>query len=265
MDPYLEGRRIWPDVHHRLIAAIGDTLATQVAPGYFVAIEERAYIVEVDQQEFVGVPDAAIIAATAQGEPSRGGGTATAVAVAAQVVTLPVYDRVREGYLEIRDAVTHEVVTAIEVLSPTNKIPGEGRRQYEAKRQHTLHTFTNLVEVDLLRGGEPMQMTPVPAADYRILVAAGWESPRALLYAFSLRQAIPDVPVPLRQGEQDAVLSVGPILAEVYDRARYDLRLDYRLPPPEPTLSQENAAWVEELLRARGLRAESGGNRAAGP
>jgi hypothetical protein len=278
MDPYLEGHNVWPGVHHRLITAIGDDLASQVAPRYYVDIEQRTYIVEVDREEFLGRPDVAIItapsevkpvgdltwrahgeedrltiAAPLEMEPVGEGGVATAVASVPQTVTLPLFEEVREGYLEIRDAQTHEVVTVIEVLSPTNKVPGEGRREYEAKRRHVLHTLTNLVEIDLLRAGEPMEMRPTPKSDYRILVRAGWEPARARVYAFSLRQPLPEVTVPLRQGEKEPLLALGRLLSEVYDRARYDLRLDYRY-PPEPPLATEDLLWADELLYAAGRR-----------
>jgi len=36
-----------------------------------------------------------------------------------------------------------------------------------------LSTLTNLVEIDLLRGGKPMVMQPPPQGDYHILVKAG--------------------------------------------------------------------------------------------
>jgi hypothetical protein len=255
MDPYLEGRRVWPDVHLRLIAGIAEALAPQVAPSYFVAAEERTYIVEVDRQEFVVYPDAAVIASSREAAAPRGGGAATAVAGATQPVTLPLYERIVERYLEIRLAQTHEVVTTIEVLSPTNKDPGEGRKEYESKRRHVLQTLTNFVEIDLLRTGEPMAMEPKPQIDYRILVARGWERPRGALYPVNMRQPLPDVPVPLRQGEAEALLPLGKLLAEVYDRARYDLRLDYRV-PPGPELSPEDTVWADELLRAGGLRTQ---------
>jgi hypothetical protein len=168
-------------------------------------------------------------------------------------VNLPFFEKVREGYLEIRDARTHTVVTVIEVLSPSNKAPGAGRDEYESKRRQVLATVTNLVEIDLLRAGEPMEMQPLSKSDYRILVRAGWERPRARLYAFSVREAIPEVPVPLQRGEKEVVLAVGKLLSEIYDRARYDIRLNYRQ-PPEPPLAPEDAAWADELLRAKGLR-----------
>lgn len=168
---------------------------------------------------------------------------------------LPIFERVREGYLEIHDAQTHEVVTAIEVLSPMNKIPGAGRQEYEAKRRQTLLTLTTLVEIDLLRGGRPMEMEPIPQGDYRILVAPGWERPSARLLAFDMRQPLPEVSVPLRPEEQAARLPLGALLADLYDRARYDLSIDYHLPPPVPPLSSEDSAWIDEVLRACGLRA----------
>jgi Protein of unknown function (DUF4058) len=114
--------------------------------------------------------------------------------------------------------------------------------------------MTSLVEIDLLRAGEPMEMEPLPESDYRVLVGCGWERPKARLYAFGLRQALPVVPLPLSEGENEAQLPLGQLLAEVYDEARYDLRLDYRPAPPDPPLSPEDAAWVEDLLREKQLR-----------
>jgi uncharacterized protein DUF4058 len=253
MDPYLEERNIWPDVHHRLITAIGDELVPQVAPDYFVAVEQRTYVMAVDRQELIARPDAAIIVAPTEARGRTA--LATAVPTTVQTVLLPQFEEIREGYLEIRDTRTHEVVTAIELLSPTNKMPGEGRDKYEAKRRHVLQTLTNLVEIDFLRGWAPMEMEPDPRNDYRIVVAPGWGRPMARLHAVSVRQPLPDVLVPLREGEAEAVLPLGKLLAEVYDRARYDLRLDYRV-PPEPELSPEDATWADELLRAGGLRTQ---------
>jgi len=145
------------------------------------------------------------------------------------------------------------VVTAIEILSPSNKAPGEGREAYEEKRRQVLSTRTNLIEIDLLRGGKPMEMQPLPQGDYRILIRAGWERPQARLYACSIRQALPEVPVPLRRGEPEARLPLGQLLADIYTRAHYDLRLDYSQ-PPEPPLSPLDAAWTDTLLRAQELR-----------
>jgi Protein of unknown function (DUF4058) len=216
MDPYLETRTIWPDLHLRLIAGIGDALAAQVGPNYYVRVEQRTYV--------------------------------------AETVLLPRLETIREGYLEIRDAGTHAVVTAIELPSPTNKMLGEGRRKYEEKRQEILLTATSLVEIDLLRGGQPMAMEPIPEEAYRILVAPGWERPRARLTVFGIRSPLPELSVPLRRGEAEPHVGLAAMLASLYDRARYDVSVDYRLLPPEPPLSPEDAAWMDELLPAAGLR-----------
>jgi hypothetical protein len=195
----------------------------------------------------------AIITVLTEARAASEAETATAVASVAQTVVLPQFEEVRERYLEIRDVQTHAVVTAIEMLSPSNKAPGGGREAYEEKRRQVLSTLTNLVEIDLLRGGKPMEMQPLPQGDYRMLVRAGWERPQARLYACSVRQALPQVPVPLRRGEPEARLPLGVLLADIYARARYDLRLDYRQ-PPEPPLSPRDAAWADALLPGKGLR-----------
>ena len=253
MDPYLERRNVWPDVHSALIVATRDALAPQVAPAYYVAIEARTYIVALDSAEFIGRPDVAIITAPMAAQPAGEAGTATAVASGAQAVVLPQFEEVHERYLEIRAVQTHAVVTALEILSPSNKAPGEGRTAYEEKRRQVLATLTNLVEIDLLRGGKPMEMQPLPQSDYRMLVRAGWERPQARLYVCNVRQPLPEISVPLRRGEQEARLLLGLLLADIYARAHYDLRLDYRQ-PPEPPLSPPDAAWADALLHTRGLR-----------
>jgi hypothetical protein len=97
---------------------------------------------------------------------------------------------------------------------------------------------------------------PLPPSDYRILVAAGWERPEGRFYAFGLRDAIPTIRIPLREGETEPLLSLAECLSESYDAARYHMRAYYHLPAPAPPLSPEDAAWTDELLRARGLRAD---------
>jgi hypothetical protein len=253
MDPYLERRSVWPDVHNAFIVAMRDALAPQVAPTYYVAIEERTYIVALDSAELVGRPDVAIISPLMEQQPAGAADAATTVASMPQTVVLPQFEEVHEWYLEIHDVQTHAVVTAIEMLSPSNKTPGAGREAYEEKRRQVLSTLTNLVEIDLLRAGKPMEMQPPPQGDYCILVRAGWERPRARLYTCSIRQALPEVSVPLRRGEQEARLPLGTLLADMYARAHYDLRIDYHQ-PPEPPLSPSDTAWADVLLRSKGLR-----------
>jgi len=57
----------------------------------------------------------------------------------------------RHTFLEIRDCDNRQLVTVLELLSPSNKRPGPDREQYLAKRQQLLASSVHLVELDLLR------------------------------------------------------------------------------------------------------------------
>ncbi|MFQ5859609.1 MAG: DUF4058 family protein, partial [Anaerolineae bacterium] len=249
----LERPTIWPDVHFELIRAIRATLVPKVAPRYYLGVEERIYVLAVDPHTFVGRPDVAAIDLSHAPSLAPAGSSSAAVLERPMTVELPVPDRVRERYLEVRDATTHEVVTSIEVLSPTNKQTGEGRQQYERKRQQVLDSLTSLVEIDLLRAWEPMPMHPIPSSHYRLLVSRGWERPKAQLYPFNLNEPIPEIPIPLRAAEEEPTLALSALLTKVYDEVRYDLRIDYTA-EPEPPLDPAVAAWSHELLQEAGRR-----------
>jgi len=255
MDPYLERPSLWLDVHLELIRAIRAALVPKVAPRYYVAVEERTYIVAADPRTFVGRPDVSAVSPSIDSgyglpevSPMTPAGAPTVAVLEGPVtVQLPVLDQIRQRYLEVRDGETHEVVTVLEVLSPTNKRSGQDRRRYERKRQEVLDSLTNLVEIDLLRAWEPMPMRWLPTSHYRILVSRGWERPEAQLYPFNVPEPIPEIPVPLRAGEEEPTLALGELLAQIYDQVRYDLRIDYTT-EPEPPLDQAVAAWSHDLL-----------------
>ena len=169
-------------------------------------------------------------------------------------VRVPLPDEVRETYLEVRATGTDYVMTVLEILSPTNKRPGRGRRIYEDKRLDVLATRTHLVEIDLIRTGEPMPILDNgSASQYRILVSRGDCRPNATLYAFGVRQAIPPFPLPLKPEDQEPSVDMGSLLHELYDRASYDLRLNYQ-GEPAPPLSAEDTLWADQLLHRQGLR-----------
>jgi hypothetical protein len=250
MDPYLEHPALWPGVHNGLIAALQLSLAPQLRPRYYVAIEERLYITEPDQRVFVGRPDLAVIGQPVAGTVLKPTPSASSVLT----VQVPVPDEVRETYLEVRETRTDYVLTVLEILSPTNKRPGRGRRLYEDKRMEVLASRTHLVEIDLVQAGEPMPiMGDGRASAYRMLVSRGDCRPNATLYAFGVRQSIPPFSLPLKPTDQEPTIDLGQILHDLYDRASYDLRLDYK-GDPVPPLPTAEAVWADELLRQKGLR-----------
>ncbi|MFZ5916007.1 MAG: DUF4058 family protein [Chloroflexota bacterium] len=254
MDPYLERPDLWPDVHNRLIVSLADELAPRLRPRYYVAIEERTYLAGPEELLFSGRPDVAVV-----DEPRVAYETATAVGVAALEVVpveLPLPDYVRETYLQVRAVETDKVITVIEILSPSNKRPGEGRNLYEHKRLLLLGTLTHLVEIDLLRAGEPMTMTvrgDVPPGHYRILISHAEKRPTGDLLAFSVRRPIPAFRLPLQKGDEAPLVDLNQLLHALYDRAGYDLRVDYRA-EADPPLEGEDAAWAGELLRQASRR-----------
>jgi hypothetical protein len=248
MDPYLERPDLWPDVHNSLVAAVSDALSPLVRPRYVVALEERTYIDQGAEVVLVGRPDAAVVE-TGTGSSVRAGITARAAAAAVLEVEVP-GGQGRETFLEVRAAADGEGVTVIEVPSPSNKRPGEGRNDYLRKRGSILSSLTSLVEIDLLRAGERMPLLqPWPDAGYGILVSRGWKRPRAHLLAFSLRDAMPSFPVPLREKEDEPIVELGALWHALYDRASYDLRVDYR-GEADPPLAPVDRDWAQGRIAA---------------
>jgi hypothetical protein len=64
--------------------------------------------------------------------------------------------------IEIRDTRQRELVTAMAILSPTNK-RGEGRREFVTKRQRLLLSAVHLIEIDLLHMGTGTELRAIPS------------------------------------------------------------------------------------------------------
>lgn len=247
MDPYLEHPALWPDVHNSLIAAIRDELAPRLAPRYFIGLERRTYLLKPDDVVFIGRPDIAVVP---HQEPQKHSPLPLA-ATGVIEVEVPMNDQVSENYLEIHEVISGNLVTVLELLSPVNKLHSRGRLDYEDKRDYVLRSRTHLVEIDLLRAGEPMALASPPVrSDYRILLSRWSQRPRGELYAFNVRQAIPTFSLPLLPGDAEPVVDLGAILHALYERARFDLRLDYDQ-PPVPPLPETDAAWATALIATK--------------
>ena len=246
MDPYLEHPSIGPDLHLELIRASRATLAPAVAPNYYVAVEERAYLIATDEERFVGRPDVAVVEIA-----DSAGGASTAILDAPVTVTLPEPEEVTERFLEVKDTKSHKVITVIEILSPTNKTHPEGREKYLKKREQVVGSTTGLVEIDLLRAGDPMPMKPAPESHYCCMVSRSWERYQAKFYPFNVQDKIPLIPIPLRKTEEEPLLDFGVLLAQIYDQVRYDLRVNYSL-KPVPPLDGAASTWAQDLVDSRG-------------
>jgi len=250
IDPFIEGQE-WEDFHARFNTAISDAIAVQVQPRYVVRVERRVYV-ELPQEhdENPRRPDVVVTYST-DAPAIDSGRTRLATATLPLPALIPMPEERRESYLVVRDRETLEVVTVIETLSPANKRrDGAGRREYRHKREIVLESHSHLVELDFLRGGvrAPMSST-YPLGDYFAMVSRAERRPHAEVYAWSLRDILPTIMLPLRLDDADVPLDLQQVYESVYDRARYDLSLD-RTRTLSPPLDDANNAWMRGLLTA---------------
>jgi hypothetical protein len=147
-------------------------------------------------------------------------------------------------------------VASIAFLTPSNKDAGSVcHGLYLEKRSSALHQGLHWIEIDLLRGGQrpPMPVAVPPGTDYLAYIAQatpeGW---RHLLYSWKASEPFPLLPIPL-MGSDQATLDLGACFGEAYDRSAADLEVNYTA-APSPALSPDNSAWVDQLLRQKGLR-----------
>jgi hypothetical protein len=148
------------------------------------------------------------------------------------------------AFLEIWKGRARAVVTVIELLCPANK--GRYHEQYLLKRRMVLTSSAELVEVDLLRGGQPMPTPGRPECDYSVLVSRAAERPRTEFWPISLRESLPVVPIPLRAPDPDVTLNLQALLHKVYDTGHY-ARYIYDK-PPQPSLTPDNDAWASQFV-----------------
>ncbi len=249
VDPFIEGQR-WPDFHTTFITILREMLMPRVRPRYVVEVQEYLYLArdEEDPDRLVE-PDLALVDAADRwtAELPESGGTALAVKPA--IHTLPVPKRFRQAYLTIRNREFQNVVTVIEVLSPWNKAAGQGRTEYLVKRANLLLTPAHLVELDLLRGGRRLATRePLEPADYYAFVCRKERLPSAEVYAWTLQQPLPPIPIPLAGEDPDVVLDLQAAFTTTYDRAGYDYSLNYRR-HVDPPLAPDLAEWAQTLLK----------------
>ncbi len=256
MDPYIEGCGLWEDFHHALIEDIKNALSENVPERYAVRTGERCYVVLAESQEekkHSFKPDVGVTAAGAEPIVSSSGGTAVAEAVDALPLTMRAFvtTEYQETFIEIyTDEPQRRLVTSIEVLSPTNKRRGTpGWDLFLRERRGLLLGTANVVEIDLLRGGERMPMLdPWPNSPYTLLVARKLFAPSCKVWRAHYRHPLPAIPVPLAHPDPDVWLRLQPMVETIYSRSRYHRSIDYSrgLDPPLPP---DDATWLEQEVR----------------
>ncbi len=151
-------------------------------------------------------------------------------------------------------------MTAIEVLSPDNKAAGgPAGIPYPPQAARNIGAGgTNLVEIDLLRAGEPtVRVSRERLATLRpwhYLVAVRRRLPaRQAVYPIPLARRLPRVAVPLAEEDHDVVLDLQTVFTRCWEEGPYPELLQYDGPPPG-TLTPDETRWCEDMLRQAGLR-----------
>jgi hypothetical protein len=251
MDPYLEGSE-WSSVHVALSAEIARQLAPKVRPKYIVRTARR-FVTEMPEDIAVTAgdlyPDVSVAEAASLQEM---GANPVAIAPAPLHMATVMPGQVPHVSIEIRDVAQRQLVTAIELLSPTNK-RGEGYQEYLDRRRRLLYSTAHLIEIDLLRRGHrvPMQQ-PLPPAPYFIFLSRAERRPIVEVWPMQFNMRLPVIPVPLLAEDPDVALDIQLALDTVYDAFNYDLSLDYTRPAEIPLVGQA-AAWAAAQLRQSGI------------
>ena len=114
-----------------------------------------------------------------------------------------------------------ELVTLVELTSPSNKA-GWDRNDFVARRAELLKRPIHLVELDFLLEGQRLPMRgSMPAADFFAIVSRVEDRPRADVYAWTLRDPLPTIAIPLAAADPDVALSLAVPSATAYERSRY--------------------------------------------
>lgn len=264
MDPYLEAPDIWPDLHDALAGGIRSQLNETLPAPYYARVEMRQElgIIEEPGDRQRLIPDVVVASRpTAAPQPaSEGGPIATLTRrETSRAIRLRVHiEPIRHLFVEIRDPSRgHKLITLIEILSPSNKRSGPDRVAYESKQHEIIGSDANLIELDFLRGGKRIlpdlalrttidRLKPPPA--YVVLSNRAWRRGQWVdydVYPIGLRDQLPCIAIPLKEGEDEIPLDLQYVFDRAYDTGPYRRgAVDYAGPVPAPALDEADAAWA---------------------
>lgn len=250
MDPYLEHRDFFPDLHASLITYMREALQRQLPAGYHAAIGQRVWV-DVEQREI----ESDVHIRRSPGKASSSVAVAEPGAGRKVVIEVP-HDERRETFIEIRRTGAR-IVTTIEILSRSNKTAGRpGRELYPRKQREVLASQSHLVEIDLLREGQ--HTTAVPLEElrvecwpyhYHVCVHRYDRFEQFVVYPFEVRERMPAIDVPLLPSDNEISLDLQAVFDRTYEAAAYERELDYRS-DPEPPFDAEATAWLRERIVA---------------
>ncbi|MEK6257921.1 MAG: DUF4058 family protein [Planctomycetota bacterium] len=254
MDPYLEQPSFWGDFTAAMLIEIRSLLNPRLLPEYETLVEEYVIVTHEDVRLHRLRPDVTISATPDWLPGSLQSGAVSFADVAVAELDYPDLEPITQRCLKIIHRKRRRVVTVMEVLSPSNKKPGEdGIETYLAKRAEYLGSDAHLVEIDLLRGGERLPMRrALPPGDYYVYVGRQGRVPRGQVFGWNWKSRLPTISIPLLKQDPEVELNLQEVFESVYEPACYDRMLPYD-EPVEPPLPPADEAWTRERLQAAGL------------
>ncbi len=254
MDPFIEAAGRWSDFHTTFLVALRQQLNQTLPDGFEAGSEERIYILPSEREIR---PDVTVfaVATNTPGSPRTGSVALAERTVAPEAILRP-QRQIIEHYLEIRDlrGPNAEIVTIIELLSPANKREGKGQDEYLRKQAAILKSTTHLLEIDLLRQGEPTVCLPqsilksIGEYDYLVTLADAEDREKVFFWRISLRSPLPTISLPLTPDVATIALDLQAALSHCWATSRYAQTLDYSQ-KLEPPLSPDDALWAEERIK----------------
>jgi hypothetical protein len=248
IDPFIESQRFWEDFHTSFLTYLSDAINDRLPDRYEARVGERFTLASfLDQAEVR--PDVPIPRNESFTFSSRGLGSISAVAEPV-VIPLPVLipEEITERWIEVRRREDRTVVAVIELLSPSNKT-GDGLGDYVAKRRLLIAEPIHLIEIDFLLGGHRLPMArPLPPGDFYVFVSRADHRPDCSVYAWSIRQPLPTIPIPLDAPDPDLLVDLAALYATAYERGRYARSIRRERTTALP-IAPEDAGWVADRIR----------------
>lgn len=248
MDPYIEEVTIWPGFHNALLAETMRALNRVLPVSYFAELDERVEVGYADEEDTrLLYPDVTVAEGARFFAPQPAASVEFSPATTQVVADAAVRQRV--SFIKIKAKPEDRVVTVIELLSPINKRPGnEAHEEYRAKRKDILASGVHLVELDLLRKGRrPVREDTLPPAPYYAFISRADRRPYTDVWAVHLEDPLPVLPIPLLPGDGSVPLALGEVVANTYEAAALDRRIDYNRMPGGPLTDAERAFIAQRL------------------
>jgi hypothetical protein len=257
MDPYVE--QFWGDAHQTMIIGARAAIQKQLPADLVARVDERVIVEPSDMHHRKITPDVRVLERHERKEPVVRASNGIAVAEPL-VVHLEQDEPAREGYIEIVDLKSgRRVVTVIEIISPSNKLPGAGRELYRKKQEELREGGVSMVEIDLIRTGSHVLMVPfsrIPEGKptpYAACIRRAWKQFDLEYYPLAIRERLPAIAIPLRSEDPYVPLDLQAIFDQCWEEGRYGDDINYS-EDPAPPLTGDDAKWADALLREQGRR-----------